>query len=37
MVESAGEAEARKGWLFAARIKALKGEPQRRVWSETWP
>jgi hypothetical protein len=23
--------------LFGTRIKALKGESQRRVWSETWP
>jgi hypothetical protein len=37
MVESAREAEARKGWLSDARIKALKGESQRRVWSEKWP
>jgi hypothetical protein len=23
--------------LFGTRIKALKGEPQKRVWSEKWP
>lgn len=28
MVKSIREAEARKGWLFATRIKALKGESQ---------
>jgi hypothetical protein len=27
MTESLREAEARKGWLFGTRIKALKGEP----------
>jgi hypothetical protein len=27
MTESLREAEARKGWLFGTRIKALKAEP----------
>jgi hypothetical protein len=27
MAESIREAEAREGWLFGTRIKALKGEP----------
>ena len=35
MVESVREEEVREDRLFGARINALKGEPQRRVWSET--